>query len=271
MESEFKLKENSLLKIPLPRGDRGIQKIKRHFLQLFKIFFSPDYANYNKMFELGKRNYESNHGASFWKEIATNGLETYEEEALRSLSNEYRKVLVYGCGAGREAFGIGKLDKNVDAYDYSRPLIDFAKKMNSFQNVHFYHELPDKKYDVIFVTNVLMNLIPGSKKRDEFLQEIKKRCHEKTECLFFINEGVITYNSRFFWLSLLLKVKSYMFLGPWEKGDIVSSWMANRTQDPTPLYYHFFTEVEITEVFRKNGLKASRKWGIFWKVCLDTE
>lgn len=272
MEKEFELKENSFLKIPLPPRVTGISKFKRHIVQFIKIFFGKEYASYDAMFELGKRNYNSEVGMSFWKEISRNGLETFEEEAIKTCLPLGKNVLVYGCGAGREAFGINELGYDVDGYDYSENLINYAKSLDH-SDVNFLTSLDkDKKYDLIFVSNIILNLIPGELKRTEFLSELKAHCHNDSSLIFFINQEEYPLTSRFFWISFILRIKSLLGLGPWEKGDIVSGWMANRTDDPTPLYFfNYSNDSQIRDFFEKNGFACTKEWGIFWKVKLNSK
>lgn len=275
-EVEIPLKRNSIIYIPLPKKVTGLAKSIRHIKQLGSLLFAKDYSSYDKMYKLAQTSYSSESGTHFWKQIATNGLENYEEKAFldstRNLSIE--TALVVGCGAGREVFGLEKMVQHVDGIDFSDHLIHAAQTMAILTKSRalFYKEFNDidKKYDLIFVTNVLLNLIPGSRKRNEFLQNLKNLCHDDTQLIFFIDQEELNFRHRFFWISLLLRLRSWLTGSDWEKGDIVSAWLANRKDDSTPLYYHYFPNQEsIQNLFFENGFKANKSWGIFWRAQIS--
>ena len=78
------------------------------------------------------------------------------------------KVLDFGCAAGHFYFSLKKIDKYLDycGFDATKPYIDFAKKyFKNYskvkfdkQNIFFPAKKYEKKFDIVFCSNVLLHL-----------------------------------------------------------------------------------------------------------------
>ena len=89
--------------------------------------------------------------------------------------SENDTVLDIGCGNGALTYDIAKKAKNVVGIDLSKKNISIAKKKHFRKNIKYIHgnaltELPDEKFNVIILSNVLEHI----NKRLEFLISLKK-------------------------------------------------------------------------------------------------
>ena len=88
---------------------------------------------------------------------------------------EKDSVLDIGCGNGALTYDVAKKAKIVTGIDLNEKNIKIAKDKFSRKNINYVFgdaltDLPDKKYDVIILSNVLEHI----EKRAEFLRSIKK-------------------------------------------------------------------------------------------------
>lgn len=89
--------------------------------------------------------------------------------------SEKDSVLDIGCGNGALTYDVAKKAKTVTGIDLNEKNIKIAKDKFSRRNINYIHgdaltDLPDKKYDVIILSNVLEHI----DKRVEFLKSAKK-------------------------------------------------------------------------------------------------
>lgn len=89
--------------------------------------------------------------------------------------NENDTVLDIGCGNGALTYDVARKAEKVVGIDLSEQNISIAKRKYSRENIEYIHgnaltDLPDKKFDVIILSNVLEHI----DKRMEFLMSAKK-------------------------------------------------------------------------------------------------
>ena len=87
---------------------------------------------------------------------------TYHSFFLDNI-NPDDSVLDFGCGKGELTLDIAKKAKRVAAYDMNEETIEYAKRFNSQDNIHYFlgdatKDMPDEKFDVIVSSNVLEHL-----------------------------------------------------------------------------------------------------------------
>ena len=280
MTEQSEIEYNSLTDIPLPPGRRGLEKLKRHLRQLRLLFSSNRYRSYENLLKGVKESYSTPTEVEFWHRAALFGLEEYEFRALRDAresssilrEKEQWDCLMIGCGAGREAFGLEKLGHNVVATDISEKLLEIASEIKNEidSRVEFYNgSIPknhdSKTFDLIFVTNALLNLLPGRANRINFLKEVRSYCHTDTRILFFADVEPLNPRNRLFWISQVLRLKKIIGLGDYESGDVVSSSLGNWAGDDDPILFHYFpSNLKFQSELSEAKIEAEHKWGIFW-------
>lgn len=92
---------------------------------------------------------------------------------------ENNTVLDIGCGNGALTYDIAKKAKKVVGIDLKEQNISIAKRKFSRENMEYVHgdaltDLPNKRFDVIILSNVLEHI----DKRTKFLTSLKKLAHK---------------------------------------------------------------------------------------------
>lgn len=124
-------------------------------------------------------------------------LMNYHKFFMDSITSE-DKVLDIGCGNGYLSYDIAQKAKEIVGIDLNEKNINFAKNHYKRCNLNFVHGdalkwLPDKKIDVIVLSNVLEHI----EERVDFLSALKKKFNTK----ILIRVPVITRD----WLTLYKK------------------------------------------------------------------
>ena len=93
--------------------------------------------------------------------------------------SENDAVLDIGCGNGALTYDVAKKAKKVVGIDLNERNIEIARNRFSMENIEFIHgdalaNLPDERFDVIILSNVLEHI----DKRVEFLISLKHRVSE---------------------------------------------------------------------------------------------
>lgn len=99
----------------------------------------------------------------------------YHDFFVGNVSSE-DNVLDIGCGKGEVSYDVAKKAKTVIGIDLNKESINKAQRNYKSPNLQYLvgdvtKELPDKKFDVIILSNVLEHI----EDRQKFLKEIKKK------------------------------------------------------------------------------------------------
>lgn len=243
------------------------QLAKRRVNQTLQLLFSDRYKNKERLIKSTLDYYSDEQEVAFYSDYSLYGLHQNEEEALEFAFGwaTSPKVLVVGCGAGREAFAIEKEypTSKIFGIDISASMIDEAKK-NNFQNkIEFLkceaHELNDQ-YDMIWVTALLESHIQGSANRISFYRTLRELCNSTvTPVIFTPQIRKLHWKTLAFWSSVLLRLR---WLGQkrWEVGDVLLSNLGAHNIHQHLVYSHFYpTEEHFKNELRAGGFSAFRK------------
>ena len=107
------------------------------------------------------------------------GLRKYEKAAIDRFFPISGKVLVVGCGAGREAFALETLGYKVKGIDISENLITAARSIANQRRSQVNFELtngtnisePDRTYDIVIFWSQIFANVPTKEARQTLLQE----------------------------------------------------------------------------------------------------
>lgn len=273
----------SVLNYARPTRLKGLAKISRRMQQAWTILFAHEFSSYTEMQPTAVDLYDVSVEKSHWQAFADYGLEPYElraiGQAMRALGKDsgQTKVLMVGRGAGREAFGMEKLGMQVTAADTATGLIEFAgrhaEKIKStvrFERIEPNQRLPQVEggYDIVFVTNILLNLIPGRHARRQFLHRLREVSGPATQIILFADILKPSIGERFFWISQLMRLRS-VFGADFEPGDTASGQLTSAHAGVVTSYYHYFPDQKaLLEELHAAGMTAINPWGIFWLARL---
>jgi SAM-dependent methyltransferase len=115
-----------------------MEKIKLRTKQIKYLLTSPHFSSTKLLEESVYHSYSSEEDLSYYRELAYAGLLEYEEpvkDSIETISNEMiaagkatPRVLVIGCGTGREAFALESLPIDIYAMDIVPQMIQTAQK-----------------------------------------------------------------------------------------------------------------------------------------------
>jgi len=175
-----------------------------------------------------------------------------EFKPLGQYAKEEDKILDLGCGNGRliELFQ----GKNIEyaGIDNSQKLIEIASQKYPNGNFQVFDGLkipfPDNYFDVIFCMAVLQH-IPGSELRQEFLKEIRRVL--KPEGKLILSTWYL-WQKDSFW-SLLIKSTLKKLVGKSELDffDIMKPWGKISER-----YFHNFRKEELKRLIKKCGFRV---------------
>lgn len=166
---------------------KGVSKIKNVFYQFLMLLKKP-----GEILELTKKAYSSLWALKLFgdKNYISFGFSENEKKIYDRYANKRGKVLVIGCGAGREAIQFAKLGHEVEGIDYIPDLITLAKNWAERLNLGIKYEmqdiieyLPAPDFFEYIVFSIFLT-IPTSELR---LKVLKKLYHSlKSNGLLFI-------------------------------------------------------------------------------------
>lgn len=178
------------------------------------------------------------------------GLQRWEYDMLKKHFPKAHSFLVIGAGGGRETLALAKWNRNVDSYECSKTLVEYAneflRRNNAAASVRYLpkNNIPDtaKQYDGIIFGWGAYSHIQGRSSRISFLTGILPFCNEDTHLMisFLVREGqpardkIIKNISNFFRIPLGRERT--------EQGDRLLSYFA-----------HFFNKEEIEKEVTSAG------------------
>ncbi len=225
----------------------------------------------NKARSLVLQEYEEKQTVLEYKEDCSLGFYDYEKHFVETIRpNE--KVLVVGCGAGRESFALAKQGVRVVGVDFSQKMIQAAIQLNNELglNVEFiqadFSKLPKELgcFDSIILGDGLYSYIPSKKRRVKSLQNLKSYLHDQGK-VFVVLGGLPERNSFFilyqikYWVYHILKriKRSYVY----EFGD---HFVANQSGDGAGYHYQFQHKGELKQEFKRAGYQIIKYHNHGW-------
>lgn len=228
-------------KIPFPL------LVLRRLHQMGQILFSPRYQSSESMSDGTIKHYSLPEETQFYDKYTEFGLHQNEKEALdwalNKISKHNPKILVVGCGAGREALAIKKKipKAKILGIDFSKAMISKACKHQQ-KGLCFLHTSVDclqDRYDLIWVTAILESHIQGQKNRIAFYSALKKLTHKQTRIVLTPQIKPLHWRSPNYWSSQFLRMRWHK-TKQWEQGDVVLANLGAHHKVKNLVFSHFY-------------------------------
>ncbi len=188
-----------------------------------------------------------------------------EREVLSRVQQNGGKILVVGCGAGREFSLLRTLE--VFGVDDCIPLLSNCQK--NFPDAVLADSLSsfsEQRFDSIFVSFHVYNHIQGKQNRLDFLRSLGNLCTERGEIFLFVDVFKLEEGYRFLAASWLLRVLWIFSDLNWEAGDTLRKYNGGHNPWGRVFFYHYFRDAqEIKNELSISGLKIQMENG-YWKL-----
>lgn len=232
---------------------RGIARLTRRLRQTCQVLLSPAWTDPATVARAVRARYEEQAEISFYTTIARAGWYVDEVKAFDLALTELPpapRVLVVGCGAGRECFALEKRGVGaVLGIDISEQMVAAARKLAHLHasRVEFVraevHELKLDPFDLLVVTPALDSHIPGRDRRVAFLRELRTRARADSRLVIVPHIRPLRPRDPVWAMSLLLRAR-WGIRGEWEPGDSARSYLGNHTESERLVFFHYYPSAE---------------------------
>lgn len=246
--------------------DSPLLKITRRLSQGYQLFFSPALSSAKNSAQATIERYASAAEIDYYGDIVNDGLEEHENLAISEILKLFSmppKVLVVGCGTGRESFALEKLGCKVTGIDPVKKMIDvaLAEKQKQKSKCEFVvtdpFDFKTNKFDIVYISSAINGHIYGRRERLRFYRRLYNFCHENSRLVTFPIISELKPNSRMYWASLALRLR-HLTDGNWQPGDTARSFLGNHSDSKKILYYHFYpTPKDFTDEMYDSGFAPS--------------
>ncbi len=200
-----------------------------------------------------RESYSSDQAIDKYLKRVKEGLRKWGKAVLDQLFLTEGRVLVVGCGAGREAFALEELGFDVIGVDITPALLAKAQELATVRHsaVEFFlvegTELifPPQTFNAVILWSQVLGNVPGKIGRRNLLRECSKVLKPG---------GILSLSVHDFKRTLPL-ISTDMIISDHqdiEEGDLVLREVEN---DERIQYWHYFTQDEITQVCQEAGLE----------------
>lgn len=244
-----------------------MHKLKLRSKQVKTLLTSSLFASSKLMEESIYKSYSSKKDLDHYQSIAFDGLVPCEEPVLKRMQQRQaqvgndrklgNRVLVIGCGSGREAFAFAKHGLKVYAMDIVPEMIELAQTCAQKQNesIHFFaaafptlNDLEEAPVDFIYVSSFVINFLQGEQNRVHYMAKLSHLLKAGGEIYLCPSIEKISFGSLEFYSSSLMRLNSWIKGWNFEKGDHAISTYHG---DGELMYFHhypseddFFREVQ---------------------------
>ena len=237
---------------PMASADRGLRRLLRRLKQFLAVFTTPDLSSEAAIIRAMQNRYASEEELSFYRVYGNAGFEEVEEMVLRGITPLLRqgmRVLVVGCGGGREVFAFEERGFRAAGVDSCGPMLDVAIELAAERGseAEFVFGTPEdlslhdfrgaQPFDLIFVAYSISNHIPGRRNRVAFWQSVRRLLAPGGLLMTAPMIRPPNWRHPHFWGSLLLRMR-WLGTGRWEPGDTVRSFFGHHARSERPLYFH---------------------------------
>lgn len=252
---------------------KALNMLRRRLWQMGSLLFGKSASSLGNLSKGVSQRYSEEKELAFYREWRDKGPFEFEQELLTTLGEESfigTRVLVVGCGTGRECVFFAKLGAKVFGVDINPDMIDLAKELDKSQ-MHHYAVLPSigdafdlpkdwPRFDWIYLTWGLPSHIASQAARICWLKSWKAELSQEGSLILFPEicdfSGTLNRFSLGHWLvSLRASYHGYA----WEDGDTMRSFFGNHNPSPHLAYYHYYPSMQ--ELWRE--LKAAGLAGGF--------
>lgn len=252
---------------------KGLNMLRRRLWQMGSLLFGKTASSLEQLSIGVSQRYSEKKELAFYRQWRDKGPFEFEQELLANLGKEAFKgtrVLVVGCGTGRECVFFAKLGAEVFGVDINPDMIDLANELDTTQT-HHYAVLPSTgnaqnlpiewpMFDWIYLTWGLPSHIPSQVARISWLKSWQAKLLQTGSLILFpeICDFSSTLN-RFSLGHWVVSLRARYHGYSWEEGDTMRSFFGNHNPSPHLAYYHYYPSLE--EVWRE--LKAASFTGDF--------
>ncbi|OQW52859.1 MAG: hypothetical protein A4S09_08420 [Proteobacteria bacterium SG_bin7] len=228
--------------------DPSLLKIARRLSQGYQLLFSTALSSAEEATKATTARYASDAEVEYYGDIVNSGMDDHEADTVAKALENFShspSVLVVGCGAGREAFGLEKMGCKVTGIDPVKKMIDVAKEEKQKQKskceflVTDLFDLKTKKFDVIYISAAINGHIYGRRERLRFYRRIYNFCHENSLLITLPIISELKPNSLMYYASLVLRFR-HLADGNWQPGDTATSFLGRHNDSKKILYYHYY-------------------------------
>lgn len=176
------------------------------------------------------------------------GLKNYEKILVKKFLSSARKILVVGCGCGREIIPLAKLGKEIVAFDISKEMVKYARKLCYEKKVNAEIFVADassfnskEKFDAVLMLNCVLDQIYGKKKREVVINNVWKVLKPNGICIAVSNNALYPGKNFVFYLEHLI----YLLKGKRGYFDRVYEESGKK------VYVHLFTPWQLKSLFSR--------------------
>lgn len=241
--------------------DSPFLKISRRLSQGFQLFFSPALSSAEQSAKATVERYTSDAEVDYYEDVVDDGFEEHEtlvvEESLKNFSCS-PKVLVVGCGTGRESLALEKLGCHVTGIDPVKKMIDVAKKQKT--KCEFFVADPFSfkidKFDIVYISAAINGHIYGRRERVRFYRRLHNFCHGNSLLITLPIICELKPKDRMYWASLALRCR-HIADGNWQPGDSAKSFLGAHNKSQKIHYYHYYpTHKDFTDEMHDSGFSS---------------
>jgi SAM-dependent methyltransferase len=236
--------------------------------------------NSDRFLQMVQSSYSTDRAVERFTKRVHEGLRQWEAHVVEESFAPGSKVLVYGCGAGREAFALERLGFRVAGVDLSSALIRSARDLAAARNsaAEFLVNdglglpFPAAAFDAVTLWSQVLGNVPSSTHRTQLLRECVRVLAPGGSISLSVHEREAT-------LSALRAGSQDELVATWSDGPSESQGLEEgdvivRSFDDGELcYWHYFSGDEIEALCRHVGLsdivtRLSSDLGMSWSNLL---
>lgn len=207
----------------------------------------------------------------FYRDKSLIGLLEDEEEVLYDFQHPC-KILVIGCGTGRECIAFSGRDNEVVGYDPVEEMVENAEPHIQVKYTSHWDDLETLKFDVIFVTRNLPSFL-NKIERIQFYDQIRELASLNPSIKIYIRPDVMELSpltSFRFWM--VSRVGRLIFRNHFkEVGDTLRSNLDYSVIHQHLVFYHYYpNELAFEREIGAMGFNGHRLSLGFWSLQLGS-
>lgn len=255
--------------------------------QIKFLMSSPYFASSKNLEESVYQSYNSQEELDYYRENAFKGFMEFEKPMAQHLIQPKQmhgnitplRILVIGCGSGREAFGLEQLGSHFQIYamDLVPEMINIAqtcaKKVDS--QVKFFatsfpnlNDLEEERVDRILISSFVTNFLQGSDQRVNYLAKLAHLLKPAGEIYIYPSIQKLHFGSLEYFSSKLLKVNSWFKGWRYEQGDHVISTYHGKGK--LMYFYHYPSEQDFLHEVQLAGYQAEKINEEFFRLSIKS-
>ncbi len=205
----------------------------------------------NNFESLIMKRYSDTEFARAYFEGSKKGLKPFEEKLVNTYLSNSHKILVVGCGAGRETVALAKNGYTVTAIDIVPEMVKQTKKMCQEKKVTSNVLVMDaskldfrkQTFDAVLFLNCIIDQIPNSQKRKKAITEAYRVLKSDGVCIVISNNAFYPGKHFVYWKEHLRHIFSYLKARTSDFFDRVYA-------EKLPVFVHLSTPFYLRKLFK---------------------